>query len=215
MPAMTKFETRRRALQHVVNTRFGRVGARFGSAIGRQSDYVSRLLNGKKNLGDRLAEEIEKTLGLEPGELSREPDLTASVKVLPVRGRAAGNLVPILGWEQLVDTDHRKLMAAAEQFTPRPGGVPDHAYALTVRGPAMEPEFRDGWLVIVDSESPVKHGDFVIALAEGRRVPLLRQLVIEGDATYLRAINPTYPEPMIPLGKGRIYGRVSHQTKTY
>lgn len=65
--------TRRRALQALIDRRFGGVQSRFGMAIGRQSDYVSRLVHGHKLLGERLAREIEVILGLDVGELDRDP----------------------------------------------------------------------------------------------------------------------------------------------
>ena len=226
-PPMTIAQTRQRALRALIERRFGGVQARFGIAIGRQADYVSRLLSGKKALGEKLAREIEQTLGLSPGELDREPPELESAGPIAAP-LASGRRVPILAWESLVQSDHNnkepmlpalpaaeRPVAAIVDYAPRPANVPDNGYALIVRGPAMEPEFRDGWLVFVDDAAQAKHGDFVIARPEGRETPILRQLVIEGDAKYLRCLNASYPEPMLSLGAGKILGRVVYQGKAY
>lgn len=79
----------------------------------------------------------------------------------------------------------------------------------------MEPEFAEGSIVYVDARTPAKHGDFVVARPEGRMVPLLRLLQIDGDRTYLRALNPLYPDALLELGAGKVLGRVIHQSKSY
>ena len=107
------------------------------------------------------------------------------------------------------------MRAQAKDFAPRFTGLPDNVVALRVQGPAMEPEFHDGWLIYVAPDSPAKHGDFVVAELEDRRTPILRQLLIDGDARFLKALNPAYPEPMLALGNGRIRGRVVYQARSY
>jgi phage repressor protein C with HTH and peptisase S24 domain len=194
------------------------VQSKFGLAIGRQADYVSRLVTGKKALGEKLAREIEVTLGLERGDLDRLNGYGDSLETSENSYLTTGR-VPIIALENLVHSDHGQLRrmnsTAATDYAPQPAGVPDSACASIVRGPAMEPEFRDGWLIYIDASTPAKHGDFVVARPAGRKVPILRQLVIDGDVTYLRAINDDYPERMVELGDGQIIGRVIYQAKQY
>jgi hypothetical protein len=45
---------RRARLRELIDTHYGGVQSRFGSAVDRQSDYVSRLVTGKKDLGERV-----------------------------------------------------------------------------------------------------------------------------------------------------------------
>lgn len=222
MTAMTITEVRRRALQAVIDQRFGGVQSRFGIAVGRQSDYISRLLAGKKQLGERLARDIERALGLELGYLDREPvqikpDLLTDF-VLRRRG------VPILSWgslaekiaqqEKIIDMASTAATDAA-QFAPRPAGIGDTVFALPVQGSAMEPEFREKWLVYVDPAVTPKHGDYVVVLLEGQATPVLRQLQVEGDLNFLRITNSAFPDPMVALGRGQIIGRVVFQARTY
>ena len=219
---MTIAENRRRAVKALIDRKFGGVQAKFGTAIGRQADQVSRIVTGKKPLGERLAREIERALHLQPGELDHDPTEIDSLQSAPDH-RFHSGVIPIIAWDQLVRVDHKgeptKMdvsVIAVSEVAPRPAGVSEKAYALQVRGTAMEPEFRDAVYVYVDECAPVKHGDFVIALPEGRRTPLLRQLILEGDETYLRATNPAHPEQLVPMGaNGMVLGRVVYQGKSY
>lgn len=206
---------RQQALKALIDRRFGGVQSRFGTAIGRQSDYVSRLVNGKKALGEKLAREIERILGLPAGELDREPGAPDHVEPLGNPLSLAGH-VPVFSWDYLAAIQQgQPTTVTSIEVAPRPTGVGEGAYALKVRGPAMEPEFRDGWLVYIDPHANVNHGDFIVAQPAGRMIPLLRQLVIEGDRRYLQATNPAQPEPLIELGDGRVFGRVVYQARAY
>ena len=61
---MKVYQTRQDQLRQLLLHRFNGVQKRLADAIGRQPDYVSRLLRGDKRLGESLAREIEETLGL-------------------------------------------------------------------------------------------------------------------------------------------------------
>lgn len=74
MSLTPKQQIRRRALQAVIDRRFGGIQARFSAATGRSTGQISVLLAGKKGLGENLARELELILKLEPGELDREPE---------------------------------------------------------------------------------------------------------------------------------------------
>lgn len=100
-------------------------------------------------------------------------------------------------------------------FAPRPPGAGEDVVALRVQGPAMEPEFRDGWLVYIDRFVAAEHGDFVVARPSGHIHAVLRQLVIDGDTRYLKAINPDHPEGLVALKDGAILGRVTYQARSY
>jgi hypothetical protein len=213
-------ETRQRALKSLIDRRFGGVQSKFGSAIGRQSDYVSRLVTGKKALGEKLAREIELQLGLERGELDREtPILSDGVAPLP-SVRLTGSTVPVVDWESLEDflgnRNANMVAIPVLHYAPRPTGVSEQAVAVQVQGFAMEPEFRDGWLAYIDTGKAVKHGDYVVAKPAGRKVPMLRQLIVEGGTRYLRALNPQHPENLVVLDEeGSVIGRVVYQGKSY
>ncbi len=64
-------------------------------------------------------------------------------------------------------------------------------FALMVLGDSMEPEFREGEVILVEPEGLATDGSFVLAQMAGEWI--FRQLVKQGEAWQLRALNPAYP----------------------
>ncbi len=65
-------------------------------------------------------------------------------------------------------------------------------FALRVMGDSMEPEFRDGHIIIIDSAAAVESGCYVLAMVADEYI--FRQLIIEDEKYFLRALNPGYKE---------------------
>ena len=65
-------------------------------------------------------------------------------------------------------------------------------FALRVLGDSMEPEFRDGHIVIIDSAAAVESGSYVLAMVDEEYI--FRQLIIEEDRYLLRALNSGYAD---------------------
>ena len=68
-------------------------------------------------------------------------------------------------------------------------------FALRVMGDSMEPEFKDGCIIIIDSAAAVESGSYVLAMIEEEYI--FRQFIIENDQYFLRALKEGYKE--IPL----------------
>lgn len=86
--------TRRDNLQRLLEKRFDGKIADLGRAIERDDAYVWQLLNGKRNIGERVARDIELKLDLAPGSLdsatmSGQTALTADELELVKRYRQA------------------------------------------------------------------------------------------------------------------------------
>jgi DNA polymerase V len=64
-------------------------------------------------------------------------------------------------------------------------------YALRVLGDSMAPEFLDGHIIIVDPAMPPQHGSYVVIDYQGETT--FRQLMIEGERKFLKALNENYP----------------------
>jgi SOS-response transcriptional repressor LexA len=69
-------------------------------------------------------------------------------------------------------------------------------FALMVLGDSMEPEFREGEVILIEPEGLATDGSFVLAQLGGEWI--FRQLVKQGTAWQLRALNPAYPAADIP-----------------
>lgn len=101
-----------------------------------------------------------------------------------------------------------------DNFHPGDGGeeripttipVKRHTFALRVSGDSMEPDFKEGSILIVEPDLEAQPGDFVIA-KNGDEESTFKQLVKDGGDWYLKPLNPRYP--MKPLGKSAIVGVV-------
>lgn len=64
-------------------------------------------------------------------------------------------------------------------------------FALMVLGDSMEPEFREGEVILVEAEGLATDGSFVIAWLAGEWI--FRQLARHGAGWRLQALNPAYP----------------------
>ena len=65
------------------------------------------------------------------------------------------------------------------------------AFALMVLGDSMEPEFRDGEIVIIEPSGLATHGSYVLAQVAGEWI--FRQLLQSDAGWRLAALNPAYP----------------------
>ena len=70
------------------------------------------------------------------------------------------------------------------------GCASDEPFALRVLGDSMEPEFKDGCIIIIDPAANVESGKYVIAEIDGEYI--FRQFMQEGEKFFLQAINPGY-----------------------
>ncbi len=85
-------------------------------------------------------------------------------------------------------------------------------FALRVLGDMMEPEFKDGCIIIVDPEGMVQDGCYVVAQYEEEFY--FRQLCIEDERHFLKCVNEGYDERLELPGMEAIHGVVSQQAGT-
>ena len=69
------------------------------------------------------------------------------------------------------------------------GGEP---FALQVLGDSMEPEFREGEIVVIEPEGLATDGSYVLAWHADEWI--FRQLRGDGERWHLHALNPAYPD---------------------
>jgi len=84
-------------------------------------------------------------------------------------------------------------------------------YALVIQGDSMEsptqPSFPAGFTIVVEPKVVAKHNDFVVVCPKGSKVAIIRQMINEGNTTYLKPLNARYP--MSELGeKDKVCGVV-------
>ncbi len=84
-------------------------------------------------------------------------------------------------------------------------------FALMVLGDSMEPEFRDGAVIIVDPSVPLHQNCYVVADYNGETI--FRQFVVRGEDHYLVPLNDKYPEIKLE-GEYRIRGIITQQARS-
>ncbi len=70
------------------------------------------------------------------------------------------------------------------------GCASDEPFALRVLGDSMEPEFKDGCIIIIDPSANAEHEKYVIAELDGEYI--FRQFIKLDEKYYLKPINEGY-----------------------
>lgn len=83
-------------------------------------------------------------------------------------------------------------------------------FALRVIGTSMEPEFRDGAVIIVDPDHPYGDGAYVVVDYGGETT--FRQFTVREGRKYLVALHPDFPDVEITQAY-KIRGVVTQQAR--
>ncbi|MDF2792658.1 MAG: peptidase s24-like domain protein [Pseudomonas orientalis] len=158
--------------------------------------------NPTKGIGDQIAREIEKALGLHKGyldmpyglgEFNNAAVLSHTGRKLPVVGSIAAGTWCV----SESNFDPRD----AEEWIEAPGPVGPRAFILRVEGVSMEPKFTEGDKIVIDPSLEALPGHFVAAKRARDEAATLKQLRQEGNEQYLYALNPDWPERIIRLSE--------------
>lgn len=171
-------------------------------AIDKDAGYVGKALKPypEKKIGEKVAADIEKKLGLEQGWMSLPPEQGENFATMSLRGNT--HQVPEISW---VQAGH--WTEIIDNFEPGQGEKMHHvalpvgpnAYALRIKGDSMlappggVPTYPEGFIIIVDpSIDPTHNADCVFRKPDSDEATFKR-LVIDGDQCYLKPLNPAYP----------------------
>lgn len=194
---------RRRRLSALIAERFTTQAA-LASQIGRQADYLSRVLAGKKGFGEKLARDIERLCNLESGWLDRTVDGDAPKTLEPPETIPAQSWrrVPVVGTTQLGDNGH---WTEIEYPVGHGDGYIDwptsdsSAYALRCRGNSMAPRVKHGEFVVCEPSVEPFAGDEVLVKATDGRVMVKELVAIRDGMVRLLSVNEDHPPILIPL----------------
>jgi SOS-response transcriptional repressor LexA len=185
-------------------------------ALGDKTDtppaYLSQIKNraNQRGMGDEIARRIERKLGKPSGWMDNlQPAAGATTRP---RGK-----VPLISWVQAgdwCDAADPYVINDAEDWVPVFANCGPRAFALRVRGESMfnpvgRPSYEEGDIIIVDPDVEPRNRDRIIVRQEHDKTATFKQLVIEGDRRFLKALNPAWPEPFIEIkGDATICGVV-------
>lgn len=174
-------QIRRTNLQALVDT----IGlATFAEKVGRSKTQISSLTTGWRNLGERLAREFEKSLGLEEGYFDRanaQPEKNLKTILDQVR-------VPLVTWESLLSDDSGEPIGIVIAST----NIPPTSLALSIRDRSMQPLFDIGDIVIIDPGKKAEPSSLVVAIADGEAV-LRKYKAVSKDVFELVPLNSDFP----------------------
>ena len=73
----------------------------------------------------------------------------------------------------------------------------------------MLPDFKSGDLIYVDPDAQVENGSYVVARLDDENQATFKQLIIDGNKKYLKALNPDWPNKFVEInGNCTIVGKV-------
>jgi SOS-response transcriptional repressor LexA len=121
-------------------------------------------------------------------------------------------LCPLISWAQAgawLDIADDFEVRQAEDLLPCPVRCSQRTFILCVKGASMEPKFLNGDFVFVDPGAMADSGNYVIVQLEDADESTFKQLIHEGGRTYLKALNPDWPDRIIEINENaRICGVV-------
>jgi SOS-response transcriptional repressor LexA len=106
--------------------------------------------------------------------------------------------IPLISWVQAGQWADIQL-GEIEQFYPCPENHSQHTYALEVKGESMSPDYINGEIIFVDPEVEARNGSCVVVRQNGNSEATFKQLIVDGNQKYLKALNPNWPSPIIEM----------------
>jgi len=89
-----------------------------------------------------------------------------------------------------------------------------NVFALRVTGDSMEPEFKEGEIIIINPHIEAHPGDFVV-VKNKQGEATFKQLKKYGSSWVLHPLNPKYPDIEVKKGDFIIIGKVVKKEKKY
>lgn len=130
---------------------------------------------------------------------------------------SANNYLPLVDLVQAGEwTDIDVISVDDAEFYPSPIKCSVNSFIVRVDGESMMKAFHPGDLLYVDPESQPINGSFVIARLDDENQATFKQLVIDGNKKYLKALNPDWPTKFIEInGNCTIVGKVVFAGKKF
>ena len=99
-------------------------------------------------------------------------------------------LIPVLDEDTIEDYINNKEIEFESISIDLP--VNETSFAYLLNGNAMEPEFPDKTLLIIDPTIEPENLDFILLITTHKKKPIFRQILIEGGERYIKASNPLF-----------------------
>lgn len=184
-----------------------------------------------EGVGPAPAAHAHKLLNVDPGKKVHIPGMFAdSTRMLGDKiginntelGPQSTGPYPLISWVQAgawEDIVDNFAPGDAEQWIEAPVKVSSASYWLRVRGESMfDPggrwSFKEGDLVLVEPHSYAENGALVVVRLDDESEATFKQLIVEGDRRFLKALNPNWPNRIFEInGNATVCGVVKAKTE--
>ncbi len=173
--------------------------------LDKQPSFISQIIgsNVRKNIGDKLASEIEAKFNKEEGWLDGHYEANVYIKTAAkIRGSYSLKTdIPLIEWAQIGQFINNGKKQIVSFVLPRRSSLGDfskYAFALQIKDPILEGiggvTFPRGSIIIVEPEQSIKDSSFVIVQIDKSQSPLLLQYISETSRRrYLKPFNAQTP----------------------
>ena len=170
--------------------------------LGKSQSQMSRLIGRHpiKNIGDKLAAEIENAFNKPSGWLDWRHAGIQDTLVQERMRAITHSQVPLLSSREVTDwvlQSEEELDKRQHHLISVATSISQYAFAMQINDNSMESvagiSFPKGSIIIADPESVVRDGSYVIIQLEDESEPVFRQCIRDASGTYLKALNPRIP----------------------
>lgn len=187
-------------------------------ATGVPQPTIHRILTGETaDPRTKTLEPLARYFGVSVSDL-RHKDFSSGVReAAPTYGNVEEGprirgMVPLISWVKagaLCEAIDNLAPGDAEEWLPCPFPHSKSSFCLRLVGNSMEPEYREGEVILVDPEVEAKHGSDVVVHTPDGKTTFKRYQQSE-DGSYLLALNPAFPDRIIKVpAETRICGVVT------
>lgn len=150
-------------------------------------------------------ESLAKALEATGASLDGFAALVGGARAMPASGRPSTRRIPLIGFAQaggsgyFDDGGYPVGGSWDEVALPEIGDA--NAYALEISGESMEPVFRDGDVVIVSPNAPIRRGDRVVLRTTEGEVMAKQLARRSARRVEVRSLNPEHPDYSFDLSE--------------
>lgn len=183
---------------------------------GISNGNLSRLERGTQGYSKETLQKIAQAFGISPSELFKEE---SNVETAPNFGK-----VPLISWVQAgawCEASNIQTLTDAEEWISCPVKHGPRTYALKIRGESMRnpgdrPSFEEGDIIFVDPDRNWQHKSLVVLRLSDSNEATFKRLLIDGPQRYLEALNPAWPNRIVPInGNTTICGVVIARLESF
>ena len=180
----------------------------------------------QRELGEKVGSTQQTIQKIEDGTTKRPRNIDALARVLNTSPEflqfgvgdidngvvvaAANNYLPLVSMVQAgAWSEIQEPSVSDTKLYPCPVNCSKYSFVVRVEGYSMMNVFVPGDLLYVDPESQPINGSFVIARLDDENQATFKQLIIDGNKKYLKALNPDWPNKFIEInGNCTIVGKL-------